>query len=208
MAGLVRLSLTQISQRANVVFLLDLSHSVAVAARQQAIDFVRAVSQHKPPQDGIGLVVFGLDAVVEQGVSQQFTLSEVNSQVEGTATNIARAIQVDRQFSSEGARRLVLLSDGNENVGSAAEAALIARSLTCSSFRCRWDGLPRNLRYGLKLIVPAQVHGGMPYRVEAVVVSTIETPASLELFRDGTPTARSHAAAGQKPLSVPAICQC
>ena len=67
-AGLVRLSLTQISQRANVVFLLDLSHSVAVAARQQALDFVRAVSQHKPPQAGIGLVVFGADAVVEQGV--------------------------------------------------------------------------------------------------------------------------------------------
>ena len=89
-AGLVRLSLTQISQRANVVFLLDLSHSVAVAARQQALDFVRAISQHKPPQDGIGLVVFGADAVVEQGVSQQFTLPEVNSQVEGTATNIAR----------------------------------------------------------------------------------------------------------------------
>jgi hypothetical protein len=129
-AGLVRLSLTQISQRANVVFLLDMSHSVAVAARQQALDFVRAVSQHKPPQAGIGLVVFGADAVVEQGVSQQFTLSELHSQVEGTATNMARAIQVGiASFPAEGARRLVLLSDGNENVGSAAEAALIARSL-------------------------------------------------------------------------------
>ena len=133
-AGLVRLSLTQLSQRANVVFLLDLSHSVAMAARQQALDFVRAISQHKPPQDGIGLVVFGVDAVVEQGVSQQFALSEVSSQVEGTATNIARAVQVDRQFPTEGARRLVLLSDGNENVGSAAEAALIARSLDAAFF--------------------------------------------------------------------------
>src|SRR5207245_9484645 len=104
-AGLVRLSLTQLSQRANVVFLLDLSHSVAVAARQQALDFVRAVSQHKPPQDGIGLVVFGTDAVVEQGVSQQFALSEVSSQVDGTATNIARAIQGGiASFPSEGAR--------------------------------------------------------------------------------------------------------
>src|SRR5919197_4629850 len=52
-AGLVLLSLTQLSQRANVVFLLDLSHSVAVAARQQALDFLRAVRQHKPPQAGI-----------------------------------------------------------------------------------------------------------------------------------------------------------
>src|SRR5215813_14700878 len=111
-AGLVRFSLTQLSQHVNVVFLLDMSHSVAVAARQQALDFIRAVSRHKPPQDGIGLVVFGVDAVVEQGVSQQFTLSEVSSQVEGTATNIARAIQVGiASFPTEGARRLVLLSD-------------------------------------------------------------------------------------------------
>jgi len=186
-AGLVRLSLTQLSQRANVVFLLDLSHSVAVAARQQALDFVQAVSQHKPPQDGIGLVVFGVDAVVEQGVSQQFALSEVSSQVEGTATNIARAIQVGiASFPVEGARRLVLLSDGNENVGSAAEAALIARSLDVQLFSLPLGRPAQEPEVRVdKLIVPAQVHGGTPYRVEAVVVSTIETPASLELFRDG-----------------------
>src|SRR4030095_7192067 len=59
-AGLGRLSLTQLSQRAKVGLLLDLAPRVAVAARQQALDFVRAVSQHKPPQDGIGLVVFGV----------------------------------------------------------------------------------------------------------------------------------------------------
>src|SRR5215510_12551543 len=187
-AGLVRLSLTQLSQRANVVFLLDLSHSVAVAARQQALDFVRTVSQHKPPQDGIGLVVFGADAVVEQGVSQQFALSEVSSQVEGTATNIARAIQVGiASFPSEGARRLVLLSDGNENVGSAAEAALIARSLDVQLFSLPLGRPAQEPEVRVdKLIVPAQVQGGMPYRVEAVVVSTLETPATLELLRDGT----------------------
>jgi Ca-activated chloride channel family protein len=187
-AGLVRLSLTQVSQRANVVFLLDMSHSVAAAARQQALDFVRAISQSKHPQDGIGLVVFGADAVVEQGVSQQFVLSEVTSQVEGTSTNIARAIQVGiASFPSDGARRLVLLSDGNENVGSAAEAALIARSLGVQIFALPL-GRPAHepeVRVD-KLMVPAQVKGGMPYRVEAIVFSTIEMPASLELFREGT----------------------
>jgi uncharacterized membrane protein len=187
-AGLVRFSLTQIAQRANVVFLLDLSHSVAMAARQQALDFVRAISQHKHPEDSIGLVVFGDDAVVEQGVSPQFALSEITSQVAGTATNIARAIQVGiASFPTEGARRLVLLSDGNENVGSAAEAALLARSLDVQLFALPL-GRPAHepeVRVD-KLIVPAQVSGGRPYRVEAVLVSTVETPASLELLRDGT----------------------
>ena len=186
-AGLVRLSLTQLSQQVNVVFLLDLSHSVAAATRQHALDFMRTVSQHRPAQDGIGLVVFGADAVVEQGVSRQFALSDITSQVEGTATNMARAIQVGiASFPSEGARRLVLLSDGNENVGAAAEAALIARSLGVQVFALPLGRPTQEPEVRVdKLMVPAQVKGGTPYRVEAVVFSTIETPASLELFREG-----------------------
>jgi hypothetical protein len=105
-----------------------------------------------------------------------------------STTNIARALQVGMaSLPSEGARRLVLLSDGNENVGAAAEAALMAQSLGVQIFSLPL-GRPAHepeVRVD-KLIVPAQVKGGTPYRVEAVVASTIETPASLELFRDGT----------------------
>ena len=72
----------------------------------------------------------------------------------------------------------MLLSDGNENVGSAAEAALIARSLDVQLFSLPLGRPTQEPEVRVdKLIVPAQVHGGMPYRVEAVVVSTIETPA-------------------------------
>lgn len=186
--GLVRLSLTEVSQQVNVVFLLDLSHSIVAAMRQQALDFIRAVSQRKPAEDGLGLVVFGADAVLEQGVSRQFALADITSQVEGTATNIARAIQVGiASFPAAGARRLVLLSDGNENVGAAAEAALIARSLGIQMFALPLGRPAQEPEVRVdKLVVPAQVKAGTPYRVEAVVFSTIETPASLELVRDGT----------------------
>lgn len=81
---------------------------------------------------------------------------------------------------------MVLLSDGNENVGSAAEAALIARSLGAEIFSVplgRPSGEPE-VRVE-NLAVPAQIKAGMPYRVEAVVFSTLETPASIELFREG-----------------------
>ena len=76
-AGLVRLSLTQVSQHVNVVFLLDLSDRMAAAICQQALDFIRAVTRHKPPHDGVGLVVFGADAalglfVVDIAVRQVF----------------------------------------------------------------------------------------------------------------------------------------
>ena len=41
-----------------------------------------------------------------------------------------------------------------------------------------------------KLVAPKQVRMGTPYHVEAVVFSSVETPASLELFREGSFVAR------------------
>jgi uncharacterized membrane protein/Mg-chelatase subunit ChlD len=186
-AGLVRLSLTQPYQQANVVFVLDLSHSIATAARQAALDFIQAVSQHKRPQDSVGLVVFGTDASLEQEVSPQFTLSEITSEVDGTSTNIARALQVGiASFPSAGARRLVLLSDGNENVASAAEAALIARALGVEIFPVPLGRPAHEPEVRVEqLSVPAHVQVGSPYYIEAVLFSTVATEASLELFRDG-----------------------
>lgn len=186
--GLARLALTQPYEQANVVFALDLSHSVSAAVRQQALDFIRAVSGAKRPQDGAGLVVFGADAFLEHGVATRFSLPEIASEVDGSATNVARALQVSAaSFPIEGAKRLVLLSDGNENVASAAEAVLIARSLGVSVFPVplgRGQQAPE-VRVE-KLIAPKQVRMGTPYHVEAVVFSSIETAASLELFREGS----------------------
>jgi Ca-activated chloride channel family protein len=186
--GLVRLSLTQAYQRANVVFLLDRSHSIAAAARQQALDFLRAVSARKRPQDHVGLAVFGAEAFLEQEVSRDFTLSDIASEVDGTSTHIARAIQLGMaSFPADGARRLVLLSDGNENVGSATETALIARSLGAAIFSLPLGQPSAEPEVRVEnLVVPTQVHIGMPYWVEAIVFSTMETGARLDLSRAGT----------------------
>jgi uncharacterized membrane protein/Mg-chelatase subunit ChlD len=185
--SLVRFSLLQAYERANVIFLLDVSHSVATAARQYALDFLRAVVEHKRPQDQVGLVVFGTDALLEQAISADFTLRDIATEVDGTATNIARAIQVGlANFPADGARRLVLLSDGNENVAAAADAAFVAKSLGAEIFPLPLGRPPGEPEVRVdNLLVPSQVKAGAPYRVEAVVFSTFETPASLELFREG-----------------------
>ena len=186
--GLTRLALTQSFEQVNVVFALDMSHSVSPGVRERALDFIRTVSHAKRAQDGAGLVVFGADAYLEQAVAERFSLPEIASEVDGSATNVARALQVSATgFPTEGVKRLVLLSDGNENRASAAEAVLIARSLGVSVF-------PVPLGRGYQepevrvenLIAPKQVRMGTPYHVEAVVYSSMEAPASLELFREGS----------------------
>ena len=186
--ALARLAVTQAYEQVNVVFALDLSHSVGPAVRQQALDFIRAVGGAKRTQDGAGLVVFGADAFLEQGVARRFTLPDIASEVDGSATNLARALQVSATgFPAQGAKRLVLLSDGNENVASAAEAVLIARSLGVSLYPVPLGRGRQEPEVRVEnLIAPRQVRMGTPYHVEAVVFSSMEAPATLELFREGS----------------------
>ena len=107
---------------------------------------LRAVVEHKRPQDQVGLVVFGADALLDQAVSADFTLRDISTEVDGT-TNIARAIRVSlANFPADGARRLVLLSDGNENVA----AWRIRRSLPAprgGDFSLPLAVLPGSQRY-------------------------------------------------------------
>ena len=122
-AGLVRFSLARAYSQANVIFLLDMSHSIAAEVRQQALTFIQTLSKLKRPDDGVGLIVFGADASLEQAVSKTFTVPEIASEVDGAATNIARALQVGlASFPSEGARQLVLLTDthGHDGIDAAA----------------------------------------------------------------------------------------
>ena len=186
--ALARLAVTQPFEQVNAVFALDLSHSVSPAVRQQALDFISAVSGAKRAQDGAGLVVFGADAYLEQGVARRFTLPDIASEVDGSATNLARALQVSATgFPAQGAKRLVLLSDGNENVASASEAVLIARSLGVSVFPVPLGRGRQEPEVRVEnLIAPRQVRMGAPYHVEAVVFSSMEAPATLELFREGS----------------------
>jgi Ca-activated chloride channel family protein len=186
-AGLVRFSLARAYSQANVIFLLDMSHSIAAEVRQHALTFIQTLSKLKRPDDGIGLIVFGADASLEQAVSKTFTVPEIASEVDGAATNIARALQVGlASFPSEGARQLVLLTDGNENVASAMDAAVIARSLGTAVSALPLGRPPGEPEVRVQnLILPKQVKAGEPFRVEAVVYSSLKTPASLELFRGG-----------------------
>ena len=185
--GLTRLAVTPADEQVNVVFALDVSHSVGPAVRERALDFIRTVGGAKGAQDGAGLVVFGADAYLEQGVAARFTAPDIASEVDGSATNLARALQVSATgFPAQGAKRLVLLSDGNETVASAAEAVLIARSLGVSVFPVALGPGRQAPEVRVEnLIAPRQVRMGAPYHVEAVVFSSTEAPASLELFREG-----------------------
>jgi Mg-chelatase subunit ChlD len=173
------------SRQTDVVFALDLSHSIARESVAEALDFVNRARESAAR---IGLVVFGADAAVESAVhGGAEPVGEITSQVNRSGTDIGRAIEVAMgAFGAPAHRRIVLLSDGQENLGDARLAAAVAHSL---GMELHTVALERpSLRKEVRVqgvTVPSQVRAHEPFRVEAVTHSSEAARARLVIRRNG-----------------------
>jgi uncharacterized membrane protein len=91
-----------------------------------------AVARRGPRRlnDRTGLIVFGRWPRVElpPAVVPQLRLRKLESEIDGSYTDIAAALKLALASFPEGTgKRIVLIGDGNENLGSAEEQARIAR---------------------------------------------------------------------------------
>ncbi len=132
LTGLLCLGLAQpllsISQNSiNVVFLVDASDSVGPVVVAQETDWIRKSLANMGSKDRAGIVVFGENALVESALSNTKQLSDLASAPVRSHTDLAGAIRLGMALlSGSGGRRLVVLSDGNENLGSALDEARVA----------------------------------------------------------------------------------
>jgi Mg-chelatase subunit ChlD len=173
------------SRHTDVVFALDLSSSIARESVAEALDFV---NRARDSQARIGLVVFGADAAVESAVrGGSEPVREITAQVNRSGTDIGRAIQVAiGAFGTAAHRRIVLLTDGQENLGDARSAAAVARSLGVElhTVAVERHSLRKEV-YMQGVMVPSQVRVREPFKVQAVVHSNEPTRAHLAIMRDG-----------------------
>ncbi len=127
-------------ERLTVLFLWDRSLSVPpeyegdVNVREERIKtFINdSVAKRGPGKenDRVGLIVFGRQPRLElpPGAVPQLRLQKLQSRVDDTYTDIAAAIKLALASFPEGSgKRIVLISDGNENLGNAEEQARIAK---------------------------------------------------------------------------------
>jgi hypothetical protein len=112
-------------------------HSFAAAGR--GAGFRQPIFKAKKANDTAGVLVFGADAAIETRPNSQIDLRQVQAVVGVERTDIASAIRLGTAaFPETGQKRLVLLSDGNENVGDAMSALAAALPLGVSWTWCRW----------------------------------------------------------------------
>jgi Ca-activated chloride channel homolog len=172
--------------RLNVMFLMDVSDSISLAARENAYRFAAQAMSAMRPGDQAGLIVFGEQAVVDQPLHGTGKLDRPQAVVGGRATNIAQALQLGLATTPAGhANRFVLLTDGRQNVGNALAVAQAAKDAGADIYY-----VPAPVTFTQEVVVesmvlPQEVKFGEPFQAKVVAWSQADTQGRLSLYRNG-----------------------
>lgn len=126
--ALAELQYRKENDRLTVIYLLDQSLSIPDAQRESMIRFVNgSIREHREDakEDRAGVIVFGRDAEVElPPVDFNYEMSRIESQLDRQYTNLESALERAMSlFPYDSAKRVVIVTDGNENLGNALRQA-------------------------------------------------------------------------------------
>jgi Ca-activated chloride channel family protein len=180
-----------------LLFLVDVSASVAQDSRAAVLDAINAEINRAGPRDYVGVVAFGREPAVELAPTRKETLGdwrikEIASNPPRDYTDIAAALRLAAALVPEDATgRLVLISDGNENLESAGQEAQLLRAAGVEVFtRSINTTTTRNEARGeiaiRELDAPQQLAEGESFDLKVTIDSTRDTEARLRVYRNDT----------------------
>lgn len=174
-----------VSEDVTVIYLLDQSDSIPSAKRQLMLRFaLENVNKHRDGKNKAGLIVFGREASIEfpplDDVPPPITQPE--SLLGATdATNLESAMKLAQAtFPEDTARRVVLITDGNETLGT---SSAVAQNLVDAGIGI--DVVPIRLESDAEILiekidVPGNVRQGQPIDAK-VVIQRYSEDASTEV---------------------------
>jgi Ca-activated chloride channel homolog len=194
---LVTLALTGIgyitkSSREHLVYLLDISDSMAREVQENAIDWINTL-ETEPERDRTStLIVFGGGYSVEKTDTLHLEIEGIQSVVDTASSNIETAVYGALSVLSEGAQgKIILLSDGNETTGEIFRAARVSGNAGVPIFPVLFSsGSPDTAGAGNEiqvtdLKVPSLVRSGEKHRIEVTIESRYASQARLLFVLDG-----------------------
>jgi uncharacterized membrane protein len=172
------------------VFVLDVSDSIPEAEQARGEQFIKdAVASMSPrgeERDQFAIVLFGEDALVEKLVDWKTDLQDLTSIPITTRTDIASALQLAQAIlPGEGARRIVLLSDGQENLRQAMEQATLAGASQIEIRYVPLGGPAGEVEVRVEsLDAPAEARQGERIELQVNIHSTAAVNGTLRVFDD------------------------
>jgi len=185
----------QRSDKLATIFLLDVSKSVPRADQAAGREYINKALGGKRGGDQGGVIEFGRTANVDEAPSETLqSLEQGTPTVAGDATDISSALRLAEASLPEGlGHKIVVLSDGNENIGD-AEAEIdglrakgVRVDIAPTALGQGTNGSPSAEAMVDDVNLPTRARQDQPFNVRVVVSSTVAQPAKLTLTRDGQP---------------------
>ncbi|HEV3024118.1 MAG TPA: vWA domain-containing protein, partial [Pirellulales bacterium] len=162
------------ADRLTVLYLLDQSLSVSQAQSDAMIKYINESvekQRDRGREDRSGVIVFGTDAAVElPPLDEVQQLPRVETMLDREHTNLAGAMKLaEACFPHDTQKRVVIVTDGNQNIGDAMEQA---RALAAAGIGI--DVVPiRSQSFGEvsveKVTIPSDVRRGQPFDLSVVL---------------------------------------
>jgi len=118
------------SEALTTAFVLDRSRSIPAPLLKQSREFAQALVKGKrEPEDRVAAVTIGRDAEILAQPDKRSIIADEEHAGDRDASNIAAGIrQALSILPPDSAKRIVLISDGNENIGNALAEAEVAKA--------------------------------------------------------------------------------
>ncbi|MBP6965423.1 MAG: VWA domain-containing protein [Armatimonadetes bacterium] len=176
-----------VSQRC-VVFVMDVSDSVPKEKQLAALGYVNRALKQLKSENLVGVIAFGADASVELAPTNIPKVDKIYSIPSTGNTDISQALGLALAlFPEKCAKKIVLLSDGNETRGKAIEQAMLINSNDVSvDVVPLANELPHEVLLD-KMVCPSGVKVGEPFDLKAVAIAKEAVAAQIRLLRNGVP---------------------
>ncbi|MBI4494661.1 MAG: VWA domain-containing protein [Chloroflexi bacterium] len=170
----------------SVILAVDVSESLAPEAQAQVAEWLAQALKARGPQDVVGAVAFARDAHVIRPPSKED--SEVlPATVHVDGTDLSKALRLAAALlQGEGARRIVLISDGWPTAGDAEQVLPLLGQIQLLVLPVP-NGAPRPEALVERVELPGYVREGETIDTTVAVGSTEETAAVLRVQVDGEP---------------------
>lgn len=172
------------ARREAVIFVVDGSASVS-GVRQQIERSLQEAIAARPAGYAVGVITVGREAAIELAPSEAPAFRGLEAAVDANYTNLAAGLRLAYGlFPDDARRRIVIVSDGQENIGNALDEAkaLAGRGV-------RVDVLPVTAETGPDVLVraleaPGVLRAGDSFGLAVTIESTAVAGATLSVYGD------------------------
>jgi len=184
------------NDRLTAIFCVDWSDSIDARAKRDALRAIEAATRplttsqkgSAREEDTAGWVVFGADAQVEEPPTPRPTSREPAAVIKTGASDLGRAIRLAAaSFPDDARRRIVVVSDGNENRGDAVREAEIAAAAGIEIDAIALETTPPGQEVLLQSVrAPRRAKAGEIVEIDVVVKARRAGRALVRVVRRGS----------------------